>query len=273
MPPWFVDPEGPPVSGSRTMSARELDTLLRWATQATAGGPAPATAEAVAPATFGAGPPARIVDVPATRLEPGRTGTHASLMVPTGLTEDAWVRVVDVLPSEPSLLRSARVSVDGGPVVAAWFVGEAPVSAPAGSAFRIPAGATLRVDLHFRPLPAGSASREVTARLGLYTTATPASGRGLVARVFDDTLTLGAEARILAVRVTQAEPIDTVDIVATTPAGQSASVLRLRSPHPGWDRRYWLTTPVALPGGSSLSVHVSGENPSVEILLDGTPTR
>lgn len=272
MPPWFVDPEGPPVAGARTMSARELDTLLRWASQATAGGPAPVTAATVEPATFGAGTPTRIVDVPATRLEPGRAGTRASLTIPSGLTEDAWVRVVDVLPSDSSLLRAARVSIEGGPVVAAWFVGETPVSAPSGSAFRIPAGATLKVELHFRPLPPGSAARNVTARLGLYPEAAPASGRGLVARVFDDALTLDADARVVAVRVTQAEPLETVDIVATTPSGQSASVLRLRSPYPGWDRRYWLTTPVPLPRGSSLSVHVSGENPSVEVLLDETPT-
>ncbi|MGE3340187.1 MAG: methylated-DNA--[protein]-cysteine S-methyltransferase [Alphaproteobacteria bacterium] len=269
MPPWFVDPEGPPVTGSHTMRAREIDTILRWTSRGTpegaSGGSPPAPAQPVTPA-WTAGPPSRVLEAPAIPLVPGQPGARTRVAVATGLTGDLWVRAVDVLPSDPSLLRAARVSLDGGPVLGTWFPGESSGEPPAGTAFRIPAGATLQLDLQVHALPAGSTARTLAIRIGLYDA--PAPGRGLVARTFDDTLTLDAAATVVGVRVIQTEPLDSVDVVALAPDGRTTAVLRLRASHPGWDRRYWLVRPVALAAGTSLSVHVSGENPTVEVLLD-----
>ena len=46
-------------------------------------------------------------------------------------------------------------------------------------------------------------------------------------------------------------------------------LLTLRGATPGWGRRYWLTTPVDLPAGTSVAVQVSGENPAIELLVTG----
>ena len=35
MPPWFVDPRGPSVRAARAITAREIDTLVTWATGGT----------------------------------------------------------------------------------------------------------------------------------------------------------------------------------------------------------------------------------------------
>ncbi|MGE0394588.1 MAG: hypothetical protein AB7P67_13565 [Vicinamibacterales bacterium] len=271
MPPWFIDPEGPSVTGSHTMSAREIDTILRWTgrgiPEGASGGSPPAPAQPVTPA-WTAGPPSRVLEATAIPLAPGQPGARTRVAVATGLTGDLWVRAVDVLPSDPALLRAARVSVDGGPVLGTWFPGESPGEPPAGTAFRIPAGATLQLDVQVHAPPAGSAARALSMRIGLYDAPAPASGRGLAARTFDDTLTLDAAATVVGVRVIQTEPLDSVDVVALAPDGRTTAVLRLRASHPGWDRRYWLARPVALAAGTSLSVHVSGENPTVEVLLD-----
>lgn len=272
MPPWFLDPEGPAMAGSPTILAGELDTLLRWAGHGTPEGPPLSPGPTGrAPSTWPGGPPNLVVHLPPMTLEPG-AAHRRTIRVPAGVTSDVWVRTADVLPSEYAWLRSVEVRVEGGEVILAWLPGEPSPGAPAGTAFRVPAGATLVADLRFRALPPGGAPRTTTAAIGLYTTEAPLSGVGFTAHTFDDTLTLTHAARVRALRVMPSEPLESVSLVATAPDGRATTLLRLRTSHPGWPRRYWLTEPITLPAGTSLSVHVSGENPAVEVLTDARAT-
>ncbi len=264
MPPWFADPTGPAVAGARTLTARELDTLLTWASGNRTPGPsAPPPEPRRVPDAWPGGEPSHVIALPAIVVS--AAGTTPRITVTPSLPEEIWVQAVDVRSPGRSGLISAEVRVAGGPLLGIWFAGEPTVAARDGTAFRIPAGAALTVDLRFVP---GADSRALSAgdiHLGLHTAAPGV--RALAARPVGETLTLDAAVQVLALRVAPEEPLDVVEVVATRPGGATETLLRLRTVQPGWARRYWLAEPVSLPAGTHVSVHVSGENPAVEVLL------
>ena len=106
-------------------------------------------------------------------------------------------------------------------------------------------------------------------RIGLYATDEPISGTGITTLRVTETITLTAPVRILAIRPLLNQPLDAISVEATLPSGRKVSLLNLRAARPGWARRYWLGEPVELPAGTSVTVHVSGDNPAVDLLTVG----
>ena len=70
--------------------------------------------------------------------------------LPTKLSVTKWVRAADLLPGTPSMVRDAVISIANGPVLALWVAGDETVAAPDGAAFRLPPGATLRLQIHYK---------------------------------------------------------------------------------------------------------------------------
>ena len=267
MPPWFVEATGPAVKGGHSLLTRELDVLVTWASGGTPEGDPSKVAPAAPPsAEWAAGTPDQTFDLPEVALAPGTIEQKKEFSVPTGFTADRWVRGVDVLPSDRSMVRAVTVTIDGGPLLAAWVPGEPMTPTPSGTAFRVPAKAVLKVAVHYRKnWQDEQVEKAGRTRIGLYTTDEPASGKGITAVELHGTLTLAGPLRILAVRPVLAEPLAAVTIEATLPSGRKLPVLTLRAASPGWGRRYWLGEPLELPAGTAVTVHVSGENPPVTL--------
>jgi mono/diheme cytochrome c family protein len=179
MPPWNAADGFGELKHARTLTARELDVVLTWAT----GGNPQGDLEQKLPAvtlenewTLGlpdlALPIPSELTVPADALE-----TTHEVTIATGLTEPRWVRAVDLLPGTPKIVRSAIVSVkaagSGDPstgsgssraesrdegtgslapdrVLAMWLPGHEQEAGEAPAAFRLPAGAELIVKIHYK---------------------------------------------------------------------------------------------------------------------------
>ena len=267
MPPWSVEATGPAVKGGHSLPTRELDVLVTWASGGTPEGDPSKVAPATAPpAGWSLGTPDDAFDLPEVALAPGTIEQKQEFSVPTGFTADRWVRGADVLPSERSMVRAVTVTVDGGPLLAAWVPGEPMTPAPSGTAFKVPAKATLKVAVHYRKnWQDEQVVKTDRTRIGLYAADEPVSGKGITAVEIHDTLTLAGPMRILAVRPVLTEALDAVTIEATLPSGRKLPVLNLRAARPGWGRRYWLGEPLELPAGTAVTVHVSGENPPVTL--------
>src|SRR5207244_3057638 len=100
----------------------------------------------------------------------------------TGLKEDAWVRAVDFLPGDRSMVRDALISVENGPLLAAWVPGDQAIAAPNGTAFKVPAGSKLKVKIHYKKNWNDEANaKSDRSTVGLYLTEAPLSGRSLEA--------------------------------------------------------------------------------------------
>ena len=162
MPPWYADPMGPAVKGGHSLPTRELDILLSWVVGGTPRGDEKTfifgDVQGVTSPTYEgpandwtAGAPDIKVQMTAEHTLPaGKIEDDATVTLATGVKEDTWVRAVDLLPGERSMLREAIIALENGPVLAAWAPGEPAIAAPNGTAFKLPAGARLTLKLHYK---------------------------------------------------------------------------------------------------------------------------
>jgi hypothetical protein len=257
MPPWYADPLGPAVRGGFGMTAVQSDKLLTWVTGGTPeGSPAKKPANVRYRAQWSGGAPDLKLPMDADYVMPaGESETTKEFVLRTGLREPRWVKAVDLLPGAPEIVRNASISLENGAVLAVWVPGDNLVAAPAGTAFRLPAGATLRVEIHYKKQwqNEGKALKD-RSTVGLYFTTPPAAGREIQSFSGRD---LPVNARVLAVRPSLDRVYGALTVQAITPTGATLPLLKLRVPRPEWRRRYWLVQPVEVPAGSRIEVTVT----------------
>jgi hypothetical protein len=106
MPPWFADPHYGKFSNDRTMSQKDIDTIVAWAN---AGAPEGNPKDLPKPIQFvdgwSIGKPDLAVTMPA-KYEVPATGTieYQYILVPLNLTEDKWVQMAEVRPGNRALV-------------------------------------------------------------------------------------------------------------------------------------------------------------------------
>ncbi|HEX4996801.1 MAG TPA: hypothetical protein VFY29_01160 [Terriglobia bacterium] len=265
MPPWYVDSLGPSIRGGSGLTAIQSDKLLVWAT---GGAPQGDLKKSIAHTTYharwtGGEPDLKIPMESTFTIAAERNEETREFVLPTGLAEARWVKGVDLLPGAPEIVRNAVVSIDGGAVLAVWVPGDTLVTAPADTAFRVPAGAKLRLQIHYKKQwQNGGKAIADRSVIGLYFAAAPASARaiqsvaveGPKAPATEFASTLTTRGRVVAIRPSLDKVYGSVSVEAVTPAGAHVPLLRLRNPRPEWRRRYWLASPVELPAGSRILV-------------------
>ena len=260
MPPWYADPQGPAVRGGYGLTAIQSDKLLTWTTGGTPeGDPAKKPAKVTYQARWSGGPPDLKLQMSSDYVM-SATETEATkeFVIPTGLREQRWVKAVDLLPGAPEVVRNASISVENGPVLAVWVPGDNLVAAPAGTAFKLPAGSTLRLQIHYKKQwqNEGKTIKDRSA-VGLYFTTPPATGREIQSLSIEGPAAqsnLSVTARVVALRPSLDRVYGTLTVQAVTPAGAKIPLLKLRSPRPEWKRRYWLADPVEVPAGSRIEM-------------------
>lgn len=282
MPPWYVDPRGPAVKGGFRLSAAQSDKLLTWAIGGAPEGDPQMKPEPVAyQARWSGGTPDLKLPLESDYAMPAtETEETKEFVIPTGLDQQRWLKAVDLLPGAPEIVRSASISLENGLVLAVWTPGDNLVSAPAGTAFRLPAGANLHVQIHYKKQwqNEGKVIKD-RSTVGVYFTTRPGSGREIQtlpingpkepasAPTFSGTLS--TRALIVAVRPSLDRVYGAFTVQAVTPAGARVPLLKLRTPRPEWRRRYWLAQPVELPAGSRIEVIATP--PSAFIAQSGDP--
>lgn len=277
MPPYYADPTGPATKNLHFLTPRELDKLLTWSAGGTPHGdlnkePPPSKAKV----TWSMGKPdATVPMAEEVALGPGEMEKIVDVKLPTGFSDAKWVKAVDLLPGTPSIVRQATISIANGSVLAVWEPGDSAAAAPDGSAFKIPAGATLNIHLRYRKgWQDEQETRTDRSTVGFYFTTAPTSGKDIQSLVVDGPATEGASApkfdstlktggTVLAVRPQVDQVYASMDVNAVDPSGKRIPLLKLRAPRPEWPRRYWLVEPVDVSAGSKIEVTtVAGDRDS-----------
>jgi len=269
MPPWGVDRGTARVRASETLSARELNVLLTWATGGTPPGDAGAEQEPapVAP-VWALGEPDTVIGLPSFTLGTDEQEHTAEVTFP-GIGTDRLLRAIDLLPGTPAIVRSATVDVVSTPssggvraeqLLALWVPGDEPALLVRG-AFRIPAGASLRVRLRYRKTWSyeGKAMTD-QSRLGLYFAPAPTAPVRAVTISPARPVTLTQAAHAIAI-YPAAALADTAVVVTATRPGRRAEELLAFHPRPGWTRRFWFRDPLTLPRGTTLRVRLVPDSP------------
>src|SRR5437588_10220468 len=106
MPPWFADPHYGKFSNDRSLSQREIDTLVSWSD---AGAPQGDPKDMPPPASFVEGwripKPDVIFEMPNDFAVPAAgTVEYQYVVVPGGFTEDKWVRFSEARPGNRALV-------------------------------------------------------------------------------------------------------------------------------------------------------------------------
>jgi hypothetical protein len=270
MPPWYVDPFSPAVKGGHTLTAREIDILVTWASGGTPEGDVKKRpANVAAQAHWALGMPDLTIPMEKEHtLGPSVAQDTLDFTVPTGLTEAKWVKAADLLPGTPSMVRRAFIGVDNGPVLAVWEPAHDAVTAPSGTAFKVPAGAKLHVQIQYKkPWQDEQATKSDRSTIGLYFTDEPLSGKEIQAFAVDGpksespaaepihfSATMPTGGRVLALRPSLDQPYAAMDVQAVLATGRKVPLLKLRAARPEWPRRYWLADPVELPANTKIEV-------------------
>jgi hypothetical protein len=272
MPPWPVDPTSPAVRGGYSISARDLDTIVEWASGGTPEGGFQTTQPATTFSTrWKFGPPDLTIsmDIEQTVVE-NTIEEIREFSLPTNLAETKWIKAADLMPGTASLVRDAVIRIENGPVLALWQPGGGTAAAPPGAAFRLAPDSKIHLQIHYRKhYNRESEVASDRSTIGLYFTDPPASGRGLESFAISPSDaagdfsgastfagTLPRAARIVALRPMLDRAYETLNVDAIIPSGSRVPLLRLYGPRPQWFQRYWLQEPVELVSGARIEVSV-----------------
>src|SRR5262245_40052426 len=287
MPPAAVDEGFGDVVRAHTLSPKEMDVILTWAT----GGNPRGALDKKLPAIelqnqWTLGKPDLALPLPteltlaADMMEDTREITLA-----TGTKEERWVRAVDLLPGNPAIVRSAVISLKGTPdrVLIRWLPGQdaAPIE---GAAFRLPAGAELVARIRYKKTWSYE-GKAITDRstIGLYFAPngsarelsslplTPAQVPATKGETFTVTHTLDRDVQALALSPDQVPDDLTLQIEAIKPDGSRTPLVRFVT-RADWMRRYWFAKPLALPRGTRIEVSGTVEDPDLSAAAFGGPS-
>jgi hypothetical protein len=273
MPPWSVNSAPGRFHNARPLTAREMNVLLTWATGGTPpGSPDKAPAPAAPDRTWPLGPPDVELPFPdAFTIPAGRQEAFADFTIPTGATERRWVRAVDLRPGTPAVVRGATVEIasTSEPLLALWLPGDEPVATAAGAAFELPAGAVLRVRVHYRKTwQYEQHEMQDRSTVGLYLAKEPStpiralallpvtSTTDAVSRRHSVSRTLDEDVRALAIYPNQALARSGVKVTAVAPGGVRTTLIDFH-PRAGWARRFWFREPIALHRGTTIETTVT----------------
>ncbi len=106
MPPWYADPHYGKFANDRTMSQKDIDTIVAWAN---GGAPEGNPKDLPKPLAFTEGwiigKPDLTVSMPAKYQVPAAgTIDYQYILVPLNLTEDKWVQMAEVRPGNRALV-------------------------------------------------------------------------------------------------------------------------------------------------------------------------
>jgi hypothetical protein len=126
MPPWFADPSVGHFANDRSLSQDEIDTLIAWVDGgAKEGDPKDAPAPRKFVEGWNIGKPDLVLEMPnAFEIPASGTIEYQYVIIPTGLTQDTWVREMEVRPEARAVMHHVIVSIrEPG---SKWFADQQP---------------------------------------------------------------------------------------------------------------------------------------------------
>jgi hypothetical protein len=294
MPPGVVDEAPSRFRNAPGLSPREMNVLLTWVTGGTpAGSAANAPATATAARAWPLGAPDLALPLPSETVVPANTREQTSeFVVHTGVSERRWVRAVDLLPGNASMVRAATIAVrppasgSSGAMLertlALWLPGENPFPLDGGLGFELPPSADLVVRVLYRKTweYERQALRD-RSTIGIYFSRAPASpvtavnltsGAPTVASanrvVFRRTMT--EDVRAIALYPTAGINGAAVKAVARRPNGTRVDLIAFH-PRQDWVHRYWFREPIRLPRGTVIDVTATRDDEAALLPLSLAP--
>ena len=113
MPPWFAQPGYRPFANDPSLSQPEIDTLVKWADNgAPEGSPKDVPTPRNWPDGWNIPAPDAVLEMPrAFPLPASGDVDYQYIVIPTGFTEDKWIRMAELRPSDRAVVHHAVVYI------------------------------------------------------------------------------------------------------------------------------------------------------------------
>jgi peroxiredoxin len=165
MPPWHADPHFGTFENDRSLTAKEIQTLLRWVREETPRGDGedPLVTQATPAPEWPLGKPDYILKLPAPeKIPPTGVLEYRHIQVDNPISKDVWLGAIAIKPGNRKVVHHVilraqypKVQDDGsgrGTMISGWAPGYFPERYPENSGRFLPAGATFDVELHYNTI-------------------------------------------------------------------------------------------------------------------------
>jgi peroxiredoxin len=275
MPPWHADPRYGHFANDRSLSPEERRAILAWIDRGTPLGdpkdlpPARQFAEG-----WTIGKPDVVFEMPDPYYVAAQgVVAYIYFRVPTHFTEDKWIQAAEAIPGDRSVVHHIVVYVlpetPAGerprPIhLCGYAPGDLPLSYPEGTAKRLPAGATILLQLHYTP---NGKVRVDRSKVGFVFAKSKVTREAFTLGIANPDLMLPAHADNVAVASSYVLPSDArllnlmphmhlrgkdFEYKVTLPGQTPHVLLSVPAFDFGWQSYYNLDTPLTLPKGSRI---------------------
>ena len=172
MPPWHADPHYSVFSNDRGLSTEQARTLVHWieAGSPRGAGADPLLAQKKDWPEWPLGKPDLIVELPAFTVPPTGTIPYQMTKVENPLDHDVWVRAIDWVPGQRSVVHHIIASAGGAERKGAvslnnYVPGVEPLQLPPEAGILLPAHATFHFQTHYT---SNGKQLTDTTKMGLY---------------------------------------------------------------------------------------------------------
>lgn len=295
MPPWL--PSEPHFLHERKLTAAEIETLARWASEgAPQGNPAATPKPPSFPDGWQLGKPDLEAEVRAPFQIPAEgQDVYQCFVIPNVTPNARYLRAVDVRPGNPKVVHHALLFQDltgtarkrdtgsGYPCfgtpgflpargLAGWTPGSLPYQTPAGIPETLHAHADLVLQVHYHP--SGKPERD-QSRVALYFTNEKPSRRGMDIPLESHRIDIPPGDRAYKVTDHFTIPVD-VDVIAINPHahyickemygyavlpdGSRRTLIRIPNWDFNWQQLYVYATPIRLPADTQVQMEFTYDN-------------
>jgi hypothetical protein len=301
MPPWKADPQPHRFEGERRLTETEIKLLSTWARN---GAPLGDPNLLPSPPVFSddptLGPPGLTLRMSQPFAIPASGGDlYQCFVLPVALERDRWVRAIEFRPDNRSALHHALVFADTsgtarrratedrsgtaypcfgipGFLPAAsyggWSPGMTPLPYPEGTAFRLPKGADVVLQLHYHPT--GKPERDQSSVRFYFTDTAPTRGLmdvALGSRRID--IPAGEARYVVRDHFTLPVAVELTGVIphahyicrrmrgwAILPGGRRVNLITIRDWDFNWQHHYRYKKPLVLPAETRLEMEFVYDN-------------
>jgi hypothetical protein len=260
MPPWYADERYGSFRHGGALTASEVDTIVDWCLGGAPEGDSVEGKTGEADSVL-LPEPALVLEYPEPfLLAADRIEARHEILLPTDFRSDRILRSIEFRPEHPGVVRSALFYVvpegrkPGNPV-ASWIAGGGAEVWPEGTGVRLPAKASLLVQVHYAKtwLDEGREIRDRSSVALSFATKTAELVESILVGA-QESPPVPRDVEVLSLLPSIDTNVESLLAEAVLADGTTRPLIRLRNPDPGWPRTYWLDDPFPLPRGSRLRV-------------------
>jgi hypothetical protein len=290
MPPWHAVKGYGEFSNAPALTQHEIDLVVNWVEGGAPKGdnkdlpPSPLYSD-----HWQLGKPDLILKpTNESKIEAG-ADEQVGVIFPTNLKEDRWIKAIDLMPGNGSIVHCATVFIerdvpgyikgDKGKKTASstvmfgtWMPGQKSVELPDGVAWLLPAGSRIYAKVHYAN--AGEAARD-QSQIALYFAKSPPRKQAREVAITDAaavvpaggephrvklTFTAEDDLEAIAIRPRSHPLVVSFQATAFRPDGTQEVMIWTRGSRFDWQPTYYFKRPVALPKGTRIEVTTYFDN-------------